>query len=65
MSYYRGRMKSLLIILFLLGAGCTTSVTTPAGFKYTGYIKEEGIGAVVEPPFWKWAVGLYEKWTAK
>jgi hypothetical protein len=52
-------MRALLLVFLL--TSCSTSVTTPLGFEFTGYIKKEGIGVVVEPPFWNWIVKAWEQ----
>lgn len=54
-------MKKLLILLIISSLiSCTTTIKSPVTqIEYTGYIKEEGVGVTLKPPFWGWCVSLY------
>lgn len=53
-------MKALILITLILSISCSTSIKSPVTqFEYTGYIKQEGVGVTVKPPFWQGAVSLY------
>ena len=49
-----------ILILSMLLTSCSTTIKSPMQFEYTGYIKTEGVGVTVKPPFWEGAIELYE-----
>ena len=54
-----------ILILSMLLTSCSTTIKSPVTqFEYTGYIKTEGVGVTVKPPFWEGAIELY-KWVVE
>jgi len=54
-------MKVALLITVLLFTSCTLTLKSPVTqIEYTGAISEDGVSITLVPPFWQWAVDLYE-----
>jgi hypothetical protein len=53
--------KLLFIFITFLFMSCTTTIKSPVTqIEYTGYIKQEGLGVTLKPPFWDYAVRLWQ-----
>jgi len=56
--------RLMLIITILIITSCTTTIKSPmTQIEYTGYIKEDGVGVTLKPPFWGWCVQAYKYFT--
>lgn len=59
-------IKGMLLAAVILLTSCSTTIVSPVTqFEYTGYIKKEGVGVSVRPPFWQSLVDFYDYCTNK